>query len=340
MPAQINVVWWNKIKTDHGPKLPCKDLTKTVKKYEDALEQLERDVANSAKSGAELEGDRKKVLALFKAVQEALSEAVEACGEDEERNDLRTALNPSGKIKKDDATLKLIQKQVVLAWKREKAMNEAEAEYETAWEGFEELRDDREKAPSLELFDALDGQCTLLERYAEQCKATRALTNKYNIQLKVIAKERQTTQQARLQYQQALDACVQLRKDLLVDMKSARDALSDLYSQIETLVEQMTTYVDSKDYVNCSSTFDKIIKVGEAAEKAFRDGSEPFAPETVARNSLDIKMAKIHKDESTKYITSHITALITQNKANSNKNKEIQDLVQLGKKLMPARGRR
>lgn len=340
MPAQVSSVWWSQVRKDHTGKLPFPDLKKFIGKYEDSLEELERDIAQQAKSGAELEADRKKVAVNFKLVKEAISEAREACDEDEQWEELGKALVIGTKIKKDEATLKKIQRDVVIAWKREKAMNEAEAEYETVWHGFEELREDRTSAPSLDLFGAMDDQCRLLKGLAEQCQETPALNKKYNTQIKIIEKEIQQTQNARQTYQRAIDDAIKLRKDLLVDMKAAGDTIGDLHARLETLVEQMTTYAEESNLLKCSETLDLIIKAGEAADKAFQDGSEPFAPGTTTRSSLDIKAAKLHADDTTKLITKHFTALINQNKANFNKNKDAQELVKLGKDLMPARRRR
>ena len=334
MPALMNEAWWKGVKKKHGAKFPTTGLTPALKKYEAAYDTLDNEPSIP---------NHKKVVAALQLVKEALAATIEKCDEEEDEEKweaLRGVLMNVTLVKKDEVALKKSHHALVLAWKREKAMNEDEAEYETAWDDFEELKDARAKEPSLELFDEIADQCKVLERLAEQCKETPALIKKYNIQLKIIEKERRETLKIAGDYQDALDDCVKLRKKILVDMEEAHDSLKDIYGQMEKLIEKMATAAEEKDFVTCSTLLNDIEETGKLSKEVFQQGSDPFAPGTTARNSLDIRAAKIHKEDTVKYITEHFTALINQNKANSNLNKQVQEMVQIGKDLMPKRSRR
>lgn len=267
------------------------------------------------------------VLKALKAMKDKAKESgdtLEAKGYKDVAKEVYASLDA---IKKEKAAVEKLQTDLGLALIREKAANNEEATYETLWHVFEGQRDKLATAPSLLLFKTCKSSLEKLAAQAEVCAASSPhLLGKFNKQVKIVASIAADVAARKTTYKAALAKAAKDRTELLKDMTT----LSAL--QAGSLAKLQAVHAAALAAVKAKNSFE-LIKLRKAAKSVADDAIDKqtasaatFAPGTTIRDSLDLKAAKIHPDESLVAIKPLSDQIFTANKALLVIDKQVKQL--------------
>ena len=317
----LTTAWFKAIKTAHkvgGKSAPSTPWEVALEAFEDAKTKLAKTPTSALCDTA---------LQALKTMKDKAKEsgvALDAKG----FNDVAKEVYASpDAIKKEKTAVEKIQTDLGLAQIREKSANNEEATYETLWHVFEGQRDKLAAAPSLLLFKMCKSSLEKLDAQADVCGASSpALLGKFNKQTKLLASIGAEFDARKLAYKTALAKAAKDRQELLKDMTT----LSAL--QTGSLAKLQTVHTAGAGAVTAKNSFEliKLKKAGKALADDAIDkqlaSTGSFAPGTTIRESLDIKAAKIHPDESIVAIKPLSDQIFTVNKALLALDKQIKQV--------------
>lgn len=317
----LTKAWYTALKNSHkvgGKTAPETAWEVALEAFEDARIKLAK-APTSALCDAAL-----KALKTMKDKAKESGDALEAKGFKDVAKEVYASLDA---IKKEKTAVDKIQTGLGLAQVQALAANAEEATYDTMWLVFEGQRGKLAAAPSVLLFKTCKATLEKLDAQATVCGQSSAhLLGKFNKQSKLLASIEAAIDARKVAYLAALGKAAKDRTELLKDMTTLVALQTGSLTKLNTVHTAATAAVTAKNSFELTK-FKKAAKLlGDDAADKHTASTGTFAPGTTIRDSLDLKAAKIHSDESLVAIKPLSDKIFTENKALLGLDKQIKQV--------------